>query len=142
MITHGLWIFKEEARVLEYKKWTRVYNYPCAFFYTDEKLKIEGEGIESIFYPLTGTRTWKVKLMILRESVKKYGKAFAQFTKGDTKKDNPTILIGRDGRESGFEIKTILIGELENAGVSVIDGDILPTPTRPAIPAPVRGRDR
>ena len=66
---------------------------------------------------------------LTKEIVKKYGKAFAQFTKGDTKKDNPTILIGRDGRESGFEIKTILIGELENAGVSVIDGDILPTPT-------------
>lgn len=66
---------------------------------------------------------------LTKDIVLKYGKAFAQFTKEDSEKENPTILIGRDGRESGFEIKTILIKELEETGINVIDGDILPTPT-------------
>ncbi|MEI6850297.1 MAG: phosphoglucosamine mutase, partial [archaeon] len=51
------------------------------------------------------------------------------FTKEDTGKENPTILIGRDGRDSGVEIKKILIETLEPLGVNIIDGDILPTPT-------------
>jgi len=76
------------------------------------------------------------------EIVSKYTRAFAKFTKEEMKKparnafsiadaggENPTILIGRDGRESGPEIKKIIIRELENLGVNVIDGDILPTPT-------------
>jgi phosphomannomutase len=58
-----------------------------------------------------------------------FAKAFASFTKEDTKKENPIILIGRDGRESGPEIKKIIIKKLENLGVNAIDGDILPTPT-------------
>ncbi len=61
--------------------------------------------------------------------VKGYVKAFGQFTKEDVKKDNPTILIGRDGRESGLEIKKIIIEELDKLNVNVVDGDILPTPT-------------
>ena len=63
------------------------------------------------------------------EIVKKFTKAFGEFTKEDVKKENPTILIGRDGRESGLEIKKIIIEELEKINVLVIDGDILPTPT-------------
>ena len=61
--------------------------------------------------------------------VKDFGKAFALFTKEDTQKEKPTILLGRDGRESGVEIKNILIKELTDVGVEVVDGDILPTPT-------------
>ena len=61
--------------------------------------------------------------------VKDFGKAFALFTKEDTKKEKPTILLGRDGRESGVEIKNILIKELTEIGIDVVDGDILPTPT-------------
>jgi len=64
-----------------------------------------------------------------KEIVKKFGKAFAIFTKEDTKEEHPIILIGRDGRESGIEIKNILIKELNTIGVNIIDGDILPTPT-------------
>jgi phosphomannomutase len=63
------------------------------------------------------------------EIVSNYAKAFALFTKEETKKDNPSILIGRDGRESGLKIKEIIIKELEKLKVNVIDGDILPTPT-------------
>jgi len=63
------------------------------------------------------------------EIVEKYGKAFAQFIKEDSGKNSPIILIGRDGRESGILIAKILIKKLEDFGVTVIDGDILPTPT-------------
>ncbi len=63
------------------------------------------------------------------EIIINYTKAFAKFTKKDTKKENPTILIGRDGRESGPIIKNIIIKELNNLNIKVIDGDILPTPT-------------
>lgn len=63
------------------------------------------------------------------EIVRKFSKAFGSFTKEDVKKEKPTILIGRDGRESGLEIKKIIIEELEKDNIVVIDGDILPTPT-------------
>ena len=61
--------------------------------------------------------------------VKNFSQAFANFTKEDTGKENPTILIGRDGRESGLDIKKASIEALEPLGINVIDGDILPTPT-------------
>jgi len=66
---------------------------------------------------------------LTNEIVTNYTKAFAKFTKEDTQKENPTILIGRDGRETGPEIKKIIIEELQKLNVNVIDGDILPTPT-------------
>ena len=66
---------------------------------------------------------------LTKEIAEGYARAFARFTKEETGKENPTILIGRDGRESGPEIKAVTITALENAGINVIDGDILPTPT-------------
>ena len=66
---------------------------------------------------------------LTEEIIRKFVKAFVEFTKEDVKKDNPTILIGRDGRESGPEIKRIIIDEISKMNVVVVDGDILPTPT-------------
>ena len=67
---------------------------------------------------------------LTNEIVAKYTRAFASFVKENSKqKDTVTILIGRDGRESGPEIKETIIKELENLNINVIDGDILPTPT-------------
>jgi phosphomannomutase len=63
------------------------------------------------------------------EIVTKYARAFARFVKESSGKKNPTILIGRDGRESGPEIKKIIIKELKNIEVNAVDGDIMPTPT-------------
>ncbi len=63
------------------------------------------------------------------EIVAKYTRAFGLFSKENTKKENPTILVGRDGRESGPEIKKIILNELKNLGIKTVDGDILPTPT-------------
>jgi phosphomannomutase len=60
--------------------------------------------------------------------VEKYTKAFIKFIKENIT-ENPTILLGRDGRESGPEIKGVIIKTFENKGVNFIDGDILPTPT-------------
>lgn len=64
---------------------------------------------------------------LTKEVVILYTRAFVSFLK--EKKENPTILIGRDGRESGPEIRNIILAELKNLGVEAIDGDILPTPT-------------
>lgn len=66
---------------------------------------------------------------LTEEIVINYTKAFAKFTKEKTLKENPIILIGRDGRESGPEIKNIIISELKKLNIKAIDGDILPTPT-------------
>jgi phosphomannomutase len=66
---------------------------------------------------------------LTEEIVSNYTQAFARFTKEDTGKDIPTILIGRDGRETGPIIKEIIIKKLESLGIHVVDGDILPTPT-------------
>lgn len=57
-----------------------------------------------------------------------YIRAFIKFVKENIK-ENPTILIGRDGRESGPEIKEVIKQILKKENVTYIDGDILPTPT-------------
>lgn len=62
-----------------------------------------------------------------KEVVILYTRAFVSFLKEKT--SEPTVLIGRDGRESGPEIREIILNELKNLGVNGIDGDILPTPT-------------
>ncbi|MCM2339059.1 MAG: hypothetical protein NDI62_01215 [Burkholderiales bacterium] len=66
---------------------------------------------------------------LTKDIVSKYARAFGYFTKEESGKDSPTILIGRDGRESGPEIKKIILEELQNIGINAIDGDVLPTPT-------------
>lgn len=60
--------------------------------------------------------------------VQNYTRAFIKFIQEDINK-NPIILIGRDGRESGPEIKKIIMAEFNKMKVNFIDGDILPTPT-------------
>jgi len=60
--------------------------------------------------------------------VENYTKAFIKFVKENIS-SNPTILIGRDGRESGPKIKKTIIKTLNTEGVNFVDGDILPTPT-------------
>ena len=64
---------------------------------------------------------------LTKEVVILYTRAFVTFLK--TKTDKPIILIGRDGRESGGDIKEIILNELKNLGIEGINGDILPTPT-------------
>ena len=69
---------------------------------------------------------WKDSLN--QEIVENYTKAFIEFVKENINL-KPTILIGRDGRESGPEIKEIIINKLNKLEINFIDGDILPTPT-------------
>ena len=69
--------------------------------------------------------TWGQSLT--KEVVILYTRAFVSFLK--TKKEHPTVLIGRDGRESGPEIREVILEELKNLGVLAVDGDIMPTPT-------------
>lgn len=63
------------------------------------------------------------------EIARGYARAFALFTKDSSNRESPTILIGRDGRESGPEIKKVIIEELKKQNVEIVDGDIMPTPT-------------
>ncbi len=62
-----------------------------------------------------------------KEVVVLYTRALVSFLK--EKYPIPKILIGRDGRESGPEIRALILSELKNLGAEGIDGDILPTPT-------------
>ncbi|MFA6515282.1 MAG: phosphoglucosamine mutase [Candidatus Paceibacterota bacterium] len=62
------------------------------------------------------------------EIVTNYTRAFIKFVRENIN-ENPTILLGRDGRESGPEIKETIIKTLNNLGVNSVYGDILPTPT-------------
>jgi phosphomannomutase len=65
----------------------------------------------------------------------RYAKAFGIFvlehhhTYKQTDGVKPQVLVARDGRESGKAISEAIIPVLEDLGISVIDGDILPTPT-------------
>ncbi|MEA3399361.1 MAG: phosphoglucosamine mutase [Patescibacteria group bacterium] len=75
-------------------------------------------------FKVSGYRgVWKETLT--EEIVINLIRAFIKYTN----KEKPTILVGRDGRESGPRIKKIIIKELKQLGVTVIDGGILPTPT-------------
>jgi phosphomannomutase len=58
----------------------------------------------------------------------RYATAFGQFVKSESP-HIPTILIGRDGRESGTTIAEAIIPMLQAIGINVIYGDVLPTPT-------------
>ena len=55
-----------------------------------------------------------------------YVSAFARFVK---KTDGWRILIGRDGRATGPQIREIVVGALSAEGMEITDGGILPTPT-------------
>ncbi|MEK7818501.1 MAG: phosphoglucosamine mutase [Bacteroidota bacterium] len=57
------------------------------------------------------------------EIIKKYCFAFAKYSKFGT------IIIGRDGRQSGKEISNTVAKYLTSAGCTVIDLGIVPTPT-------------
>ncbi len=61
-----------------------------------------------------------------KEIVESFVRAFAVFTK--TRNGNK-ILVGRDARESGSLISSIVIETLTAAGIDVVDGGLLPTPT-------------
>ena len=62
------------------------------------------------------------------EIVENYTKAFLKFVQ-EKINPSPTILLGRDGRESGPLIKKVIIKIFEEKEIKFIDGDILPTPT-------------
>jgi len=69
---------------------------------------------------------WKKSLD--NKIIENYTKSFIKFVKENIS-ENPTILLGRDGRESGPEIRETIIKTLFCLGVHFVDGDILPTPT-------------
>ncbi len=70
---------------------------------------------------LSGVRGFETELD--RDFISAYAWAFAGFCKGQK------ILVGRDTRQSGIQIKSILLEALKNAGKTVVDLGICPTPT-------------
>jgi phosphomannomutase len=70
---------------------------------------------------LSGVRAHDAELT--EEFVKSYAYAFAEFSAGEK------ILVGRDTRQSGSRIKSLLIEALKDAGKTVVDLGICTTPT-------------
>ncbi len=58
-----------------------------------------------------------------------FAAAFGEWTKLCTKKNNPTIVIGRDARISGNMISNLVANTLVGCGINVIDIGLSTTPT-------------
>jgi phosphomannomutase len=63
---------------------------------------------------------------LTKEVVQSFGHAFSLFLK---KRNGTTVLLGRDGRQSGLEIMPWLSESLSKHGINVVDGGLLPTPS-------------
>ena len=59
----------------------------------------------------------------------KFTTAYSQWLKNQSKKDKYKVVVGRDARISGPNVKQIVIGTLTFCGVDVIDIDLATTPT-------------
>lgn len=57
------------------------------------------------------------------------GKAFAEFIKKDAKKDNPTVVVGYDMRNSSISLKNEVIKGIIEQGVNVVEIGLSSTPT-------------
>lgn len=61
--------------------------------------------------------------------VVKFASAYAAWLKKETKKDNVTVVIGRDARISGEMVNHLVIGSLLGMGVTIVDLGLSTTPT-------------
>ncbi|MBK8712366.1 MAG: phosphoglucosamine mutase [Niastella sp.] len=59
----------------------------------------------------------------------KFAAAYASWLKKKTKRNNNTVVIGRDGRISGSMVKELVSNTLISMGIDVIDTDLSTTPT-------------
>ncbi len=59
----------------------------------------------------------------------KFITAYSQWIKKQSKKDKYTVVVGRDARISGPNVKQIVTGALTFCGIDVIDIDLATTPT-------------
>jgi len=58
-----------------------------------------------------------------------YTLAFAKFLRDNFAKPRHLVVVGRDGREKGEEIASVVMNSLSMAGFDVLDIGIVPTPT-------------
>lgn len=65
---------------------------------------------------------------LTEEIAKKYARAYLSFIVTETGKTNPTIILARDGRESGPILLTTVKNELVTHGARVIDTGLTATP--------------
>jgi phosphomannomutase len=77
--------------------------------------------IAMLIESLSGVRGYDLDLT--EEVVKSYAHAFTEYCTGEK------LLLGRDTRPSGKRISDLMIGALRDAGKTVIDLSICPTPT-------------
>lgn len=66
---------------------------------------------------------------LTKEVVQSFGHAFSLFLKKRNASKESTVLLGRDGRQSGLEIMPWLAESLSKHGINVVDGGLLPTPS-------------
>ncbi|TYP70013.1 phosphoglucosamine mutase [Aquimarina intermedia] len=59
----------------------------------------------------------------------KFASAYGAWLKGETKKQHPTVVVGRDARISGAMIQQLVMNSLVGLGIHVIDLGLSTTPT-------------
>jgi len=59
----------------------------------------------------------------------KFASAYGSWIKAETKKDHPTVVVGRDARISGAMIQQLVMNSLVGLGIHVIDLGLSTTPT-------------
>ena len=62
-------------------------------------------------------------------NVVKYSLAFATVIKNQYQDALPKVIVGRDGRISGYSIKNLVINSLICTGIDVFDADYSTTPS-------------
>ncbi|MEO1545796.1 MAG: phosphoglucosamine mutase, partial [Bacteroidota bacterium] len=59
----------------------------------------------------------------------KFAAAYGTWLKGESKKENPKIVIGRDARISGQMIQDLVVSTIVGMGIDVVDLGLSTTPT-------------
>ena len=59
----------------------------------------------------------------------KFAAAYGTWLKGESKKENPKIVIGRDARISGQMIQDLVVSTIIGMGIDVVDLGLSTTPT-------------
>jgi phosphomannomutase len=78
---------------------------------------------------IRGTIGGKIGDNLTPIDVLKFSCAYAEFIKNKNKNKKSTIVIGRDSRISGEQVKSIVVGSLLSIGLDVIDLGMAATPT-------------
>jgi len=59
----------------------------------------------------------------------RFASAYGIWLKEESKKENPTVVVGRDARISGDMVKNLVIGALQGVGINIVHIGLASTPT-------------